>query len=260
MTNGNIETRLMRRGIVHIYPDAAETCRAAADRVAAIAAEAIGERGRCFIALAGGTTPIPMYRALSESDRRQQVDWNRCEFFWTDERPVPPGDIESNFRMTNEALLRPLAIPEERIHRMKAESFDKDAAAEDYQEELARAFGVQPYGEPPRFDVVLLGVGDDGHTASLFPATPALLETRRWIVANPVRKLESVRLTMTPMLINRARHIIFLATGERKAAVIAEVLEGPIDTQRLPAQIIRPAEGQVEWFLDQSAASRLESK
>jgi 6-phosphogluconolactonase len=247
----------MRKYTLHIFQDAEETSRAAAEAVLAVAEETIAARDRFCVALSGGSTPKRLYQLLTGPLLRKQVDWSKAEIFWCDERPVPPDHPDSNYGMAREVLLQPLAIPDSRIHRMQAEQFDRAAVAEDYQNEIARVLGITTVGEPPALDLVLLGLGADAHTASLFPATSALLETRRWVVANRVIKLDSERLTMTAMLINRAAHIFFLVAGEDKATALAEVLEGPIDTQRLPAQLIRPAQGKLVWFVDQAAASKL---
>jgi 6-phosphogluconolactonase len=242
---------------VNIYQSAEEACRAAATAVVAAAREAIAERGRFLLVLSGGSTPKRLYQLLAGPLMRSEVDWSRVEFFWGDERAVPPDHPDSNYRLAHEALLGPLDIGERQIHRLGGEASDLDAAAHEYQNEIARVTGTTQHGEPPGFDLVLLGLGPDAHTASLFPATPALMETRRWVVSNPVLKLNTVRLTVTPMVINRSAHVFLLVTGTDKAEALAEVLEGPIDMQRLPAQLIRPARSQPVWFVDQAAAGKL---
>lgn len=248
----------MKKYTLHIHKDAEATSRAAAAAAVAIAQEAIENHGKFFFVLSGGSTPRRLYELLARAPLRQQVDWSRVEFFWGDERPVPPDDPQSNYRMAREALLGPLDIPETQIHRMQGELPNLEAAAEAYQNEIAQALGSPQLGEPPSFDLVLLGLGEDAHTASLFPATPALLETQRWVTRNPVLKLNSERLTLTAMILNRAHNIFFLVTGDKKAQPLADVLKGQIDTQRLPAQVIRPAGGKVQWFADEAAASKLE--
>src|SRR5205807_8375702 len=187
-------------------------------------------RGRFTVALSGGPTPRRLFQILAEVPFRDQVDWDKVEFFWGDERSAPPDHKDSNYRMASEALLQRIPVPITRIHRMQAERADRDVAAREYQAELARVFGVAADGEPPVFDLVLLGMGPDAHTASLFPGTTALKETTRWVVPNYVPKFSTYRLTMTPRILNRAAQVMFLVAGPDKAAPLAEVLEGPSDT------------------------------
>lgn len=234
--------------------DAEEVARAAAAAVAAAAREAVVERGRFTLVLAGGDTPKRLYERLAADPG---IDWLRVEFFWGDERPVPPDHPESNFGMARAALLEPLGIDPNRVHRIEAERGDLDAVAREYQEELARVTGSARGGPPPRLDLVLLGIGADGHTASLFPYTAALSESRRWVVANDVPRLSTRRITVTFPLIEQARAVLVSVSGESKAAILAEVLEGPRDPERLPAQRIRARAGRVDYFVDVSAASHL---
>lgn len=247
----------MRKYTLNIYKDLEEASRAAANEVVTVLQRAIFERDRATLALSGGSTPKRLYELLAGDPFRGKVDWPKVHFFWGDERPVPPDHPQSNYRMAKEALLGPLQIADDHIHRLKGEERDRNAAAEAYQNEIAAVLGVSAIGEPPVLDVTLLGLGEDGHTASLFPATPALLETQQWVVNNPVLKLDCDRLTMTPMLINRSANIFFLVSGSQKAKPLAAVLEGPVDTQRLPAQLIRPARGKLIWFVDKDAATGL---
>jgi 6-phosphogluconolactonase len=234
-------------------PDAEAVCRAAAEEFVRLA------RGRFTVALSGGSTPRRLYQLLAEAPFRDQVDWPHIEVFWGDERAVPPAHKDSNFGMAQAALLSKVPIPAAHIHRMEAERPDRDVAARNYQQEIAHVFGVVAEGEPPAFDLVLLGMGPDGHTASLFPYTAALKESQRWVVANHVPKLNTDRLTLTAPIINRAANVLFLVAGADKAAVLAEVLEGPADPERLPSQLIRPGAGRLLWLLDEAAASRLHS-
>jgi 6-phosphogluconolactonase len=249
-----------KRYTLHVYPDADQICRAAAESVVTLAGAAIAERGRFNLVLSGGSTPRRLYQQLAKAALRERVDWSKVEFFWGDERPVPPTSPDSNYGMAREALLEPLGIPKEHIHRMEGERHNLESAAQDYEAVIARVLGTSFLIAPPRFDLILLGMGPDGHTASLFPATPALTETHQWVVANPVLKFGVERLTLTPMVLNCAVNIHFLVTGADKAAIAAEVLEGPLDLQRLPAQLVRPPEGQVDWFLDEAAASKLKKR
>jgi 6-phosphogluconolactonase len=239
---------------VYRLPDAEEVARRASASTAEIAREAVAQRGQFAIALAGGDTPRRMYQRLSTDS---SVDWSKVEFFWGDERAVPPDHPDSNYGMARAALLGPLGIDARRIHRIAAERGDPAAAALDSENEVALIVGGTPGGPPPQLDLVLLGMGADGHTASLFPYTRALWETRRWYVANDAPGLRARRVTATFALLERARAVLFLVTGESKAAALAEVLEGPWDPERLPSQRLRARAGRVDWFVDAAAASRL---
>jgi 6-phosphogluconolactonase len=234
-------------------PDADRVADVAAAQVAEAARGAARERAVFLLALAGGDTPRRLYRRLAADP---VVDWSRAELFFGDERPVPPGHPDSNYRMARETLLDPLRIDPRRVHRIEAERADLDAVAREYEAELTRVAGVPPDALAPRLDLVLLGLGEDGHTASLFPRTAALSESRRWVVANDVPRLGGRRVTITFPLIERARRVLVLVCGAAKAAILAEVLEGPWDPERLPAQ--RLARGpRVLWLVDAPAASRL---
>jgi 6-phosphogluconolactonase len=237
---------------IRAFADGESLSEAAAHEFVRCAREAITTRGRFTVALSGGCTPKRLYQLLAKETFRSQVDWVRVEIFWGDERCVPPDDPQSNYHMAREAMLAQLPIPAEHIHRMEAERPDLDAAARDYQNVLAR---IVP-GEPPALDLVLLGMGTDGHTASLFPHTDALRETARWVVPNHVPQLNTNRLTLTRPILNRAREVLFLVAGAEKAERLGEVLVGPADPTRLPSQSIQP-DGQLVWFLDRAAAGRL---
>jgi 6-phosphogluconolactonase len=229
----------------------------AARRFARIAEEGVERSGRFTVALSGGSTPRRLYGLLAADASRWRIPWGKSHVFWGDERAVPPDHPDSNYGMARTALLNRVPIPASHVHRMQAEEADLDAAASRYEAEMAVAFGVPPDGDPPQFDLILLGMGGDGHTASLFPHTQALREPRRWVVRNHVPKLQADRLTLTVPLINRGRTILFLVAGEDKAPVLREVLEGAADPERLPAQLVRPTTGRLVWLIDQSAASRL---
>jgi 6-phosphogluconolactonase len=239
------------------FDDAEQLARGAAEYLVDVAREAIDARGRFTVALAGGKTPQRLYALLAAPPFSGQLPWDRVEFFWGDERAVPPGHADSNFRMANEALLRPLTIAPSQIHRMQAEQADLENVAVDYQAEIGRVFDIDPDGEPPRFDLVLLGMGADGHTASLFPFTEATKEETRWVISNYVPKLDSFRLTLTARILNKAAHVLFLVAGEDKADALAQVLEGEHEPLRLPAQLIQPEEGELAWFIDTLAATKL---
>jgi 6-phosphogluconolactonase len=239
-------------------PDAV-TQRAVAHVVEA-ASSALSARNRFSIALSGGSTPRPIYQSLARFPTRRRVDWTRVEVFWSDERCVPPDDERSNYRMAREALLDPVGVPQERIHRIRAEDPDADRAAADYERVLRWALG-NAAGRPPRIDLVLLGLGAEGHTASLFPGSAAFDSERLvFAVRNAGDPPPSVdRITLTPAAINAARDVLFLVAGAEKAEAVRATLEGPRDPTRWPAQAIAPQEGRVIWMVDQAAASKLTS-
>jgi 6-phosphogluconolactonase len=202
-------------------------------------AAAILERGACALALAGGRTPEPVYRLLAATPN---LDWSRVDVFFGDERAVPPDDPESNYGMVRASLLSRVPVPEDRVHRMEAERPDRDAAARAYDQAL-----------PPALDLLVLGVGPDGHTASLFPGSAALDERRRRVVPVTGPPPPAARLTITPPVIAAARRVVVLAAGADKAAAVARALEGPRSPKDTPAQLARRA----DWFLDRAAAARL---
>jgi 6-phosphogluconolactonase len=234
---------------VHVYESPEELAEAAARGFAARADEAIGERGRFAVAFAGGSTPKATYQILAR-DYSGRMDWSKVHVFFGDERTVPPDHEDSNYGMAREVLLD--HVPVGSIHRMRGE-LPPDEAAEVYEQELRDYF---PSGDLPELDLILLGLGGDGHTASLFPETSALEVHDRWVVANPVLKLETTRITMTAPVINAARAVYFLVEGEDKAGALAEILEGNPDPREYPASLVGPDGGPV-WMLDRAAASEL---
>jgi 6-phosphogluconolactonase len=234
---------------VRVYDNPEELAEAAAREFAARAAEAIEDHGRFAVVLAGGSTPKATYEILAR-DYADRVDWSNVHVFFGDERGVPPDHEGSNYRMAREALLD--HVPAGSVHRMQGE-LPPDEAAEAYEQELRDFFGSN---ELPRFDLILLGTGGDGHTASLFPETSALEVHDRWVVANPVLKLETTRITLTVPAINAARAVYFLVAGEGKAEPVAEILEGTPDPREYPASLIQPRGGP-DWMLDKAAASDL---
>jgi 6-phosphogluconolactonase len=234
---------------VSVYDNPEELAQAAASEFAARAAEAIGERGRFAVVLAGGSTPRAAYGILAR-DYRDRIDWNNVHVFFGDERSVPPDHDDSNYKMARESLLD--HVPIGSVHRMQGE-LPPDEAAEAYEQDLREFFGPV---DLPKFDLILLGTGDDGHTASLFPETSALEVHDRWAVANPVLKLETTRITLTVPAINAARAVYFLVAGEGKAGPVAEILEGTPDPRQYPATLIQP-QGGPKWMLDRPAASEL---
>jgi 6-phosphogluconolactonase len=247
----------MSQPILRTFTDADAVSQAAAAEFIRNASEALAARGRFAVALSGGSTPQHLYQLLAAPPYRTQVDWKRVEVFWGDERCVPPDHRDSNYRMAREAMLDRLPIPVGQIHRIEAARPDRAAAARDYQAVIARALGVDPAGPPPALDLVLLGMGPDGHTASLFPGTTALAETQKWVTVNFVPRFAADRITLTAPMLNQAREVLFLVEGTDKAERLVEVLEGPRDPQRLPSQLIQPVSGSVLWFLDRAAAARL---
>jgi 6-phosphogluconolactonase len=238
---------------VRVFADPEEVASAAARRVAELAREAVDERGAFSVALSGGSTPRRVYELLAGDEFRGGVDWQRVHVFFGDERTVPPDHADSNYRMANEALLSRVPVPAENIHRIEGLG-DAAANASAYESVMRDFFGD---AEWPRFDLVMLGMGDDGHTASLFPHTSALEERRAWVVANWVEKLGTRRITLTAPAINAARHVLFLVNGAGKAERLREVLKGERDPARLPSQLIRPHDGTLEWFVDRAAAADL---
>jgi 6-phosphogluconolactonase len=235
---------------VHVYKTPAELARAAALDFAARAKSAIEERGRFAVALAGGSTPKATYEVLA-SDHAESLHWGAVHAFFGDERAVPPDHEASNYRMTREALLD--HVPIGSVHRMRGE-LPPEEAASSYEEELREFFGPD---EVPRFDLILCGIGEDGHTLSLFPETAALDVTDRLVVANPVLKLETTRLTLTIPVANAARAVAFLVAGEGKAQALKEILEGVADPRGYPAKYIRPEDGDLAWMADRAAAGLL---
>jgi 6-phosphogluconolactonase len=210
------------------------------------------------VALSGGSTPKGVYALLADETRsfRSQIPWDRLHFFWGDERHVSPEHPESNYRMVNESLFASGIVPSHNIHRILAENSDAGDAARNYEQTLREFFGIAA-GEAPRFDLVLLGMGVDGHTASLFPGTEALDEQQRLVVAQWVEKFRSFRITLSPLTLNHARHVIFLVSGEDKATALRAVLRGDYFPERYPAQLIRPTNGSLLWLVDQAAAGLL---
>jgi 6-phosphogluconolactonase len=246
-------SRTSERAEIRIFDDASKAAEAASGRFTELAREAIRERGRFAVALSGGSTPKRVYELLAGGPFREQLDWSQVHIFFGDERCVPADDIESNYRMANEALLSRVDLPPQNIHRINGLG-DAVANARLYEDELRVFFNDAAW---PRFDLVLLGMGDDGHTASLFPGTQVLHEEEAWVCGLWVEKLAAFRITLTAPAINRAAHVIFLVTGENKASRLAEIHSGVKDLERLPAQLIKPVDGTLEWFIDRAAAASL---
>ena len=235
-----------------------ELFSAAAEEVVRSANESVSERGRFTIALSGGSTPKSLYNLLA-TNARTTLPWDKMYFFWGDERHVPPTDPESNYRMVHEAMLSKIPVLPGNVFRFPAENPDADAAAEAYEKTLRKFFQLAPDAFP-RFDLILLGLGPDGHTASLFPGTAALHEKSRLAVANWVEKLKTHRLSLTLPVLNAARCVAFLVSGTDKAAVLRSVLEENVSGEQYPAKLVQPKDGKLIWLLDRAAASALSSK
>jgi len=245
--------RAGERAIV-VLPDAEAVAREAVALWSRHARDAVAARGVFRVLLSGGSTPRRLFQLLAEADLRDALPWRGTELFWGDERCVPSDHADSNYRMTREALLDAVGLNADQVHRLEGERAELDAAARDYQAAVALAFGVAVDGPPPRFDLVLLGMGADAHTASLFPGTGALGETGRWFVANDVPQLATRRLTATFPLLNAARAVVFLAAGADKAPALARVLAATGDATAAPARGIAPR-GTLEWVIDRAAAA-----
>jgi 6-phosphogluconolactonase len=239
-----------RQPAVQVCPDSAALAQAAAAHWIARATEAIAARGRFAVALSGGATPRAAYALLATPAWADRVDWARVHVFWSDERCVPPNHPESNYRLAREALLDHVPLPGANVHRIHAEREPQEAAAE-YERTLRVFFSAAP---APRFDLALLGLGVDGHTASLFPGTAAVYERERWVVAHYVPQLTAWRVTLTSVVLDAADQVTFLVSGAQKAARLQQVLTGPYQPDVLPAQVVRPAPGHLLWLVDATAA------
>jgi len=231
-----------------------ELNRKAAEQFVALADAANARRGRFAVALSGGSTPKALYALLASAEYRNRLDWSRVHLFWGDERCVPPDHPESNFRMVQESLLSKVEIPRENIHRMAGEK-NPQAAAADYENELRRFFNSSHAA--PRFDLINLGLGEDGHTASLFPGSAALSENQRWVTIAYVERLQAHRLTLTLPVINAAAQITFLVSGKSKRAIVKQLLGADADSSILPAAKVSPADGRLTWLITHDAAEEI---
>jgi 6-phosphogluconolactonase len=236
---------------VRIFADAASLYVAAADEVARICSSAVQATGRCTVALGGGATPKGMFAELVRS-HRNDTPWSEVLFFWGDERHVPPEHPDSNYGMAREHLLSRIPVRSENIFRICAEHSDAEVVARDYEQTLRRVFKL-PEGVP-RFDLMLLGLGADGHTASLFPETAALHETKRLVVANWVPKFRAQRITVTLPILNHAAQVVFLVSGREKLLAVRSALSRSRHARELPARMVQPTDGGLLWFLDRDAA------
>lgn len=251
------EGTLVAQHIVKLFGHCSEIASYAAQDVARISAESVAARGVFSIALAGGSTPKMLYALLAEHPTlRNSLPWDKMQVFFGDERHVGPGHADSNFQMATDAMLSKVPIPPQRIHRIKGEYPDTVQAAAEYEEEIRRALALKA-GESPRFDLLLLGMGNEGHTLSLFPGTKALHESQRIVTRNWVGKLYTERITLTAPAANAAANIIFMVTGSDKACALKAVLEGPHEPEQLPAQLIQPVNGSLSWLVDTAAGGML---
>ncbi len=238
-----------------VLPTPAATAQAAAQLLLDAAVKAAATRGVARIAISGGTTPKTMFQLLAAEPFLKQVPWDRIELYWVDERCVPPDNAESNYRMTKEALLSKVPLAAEHVHRMEGE-LEPEVAAARYESVIRNTFKLEG-AETPTFDLVLLGMGDDGHTASLFPHTEALNEMSHIVVPNHVPQKDAWRITLTWPVINQGREVAFLIEGAGKAQVLHDVFLGPYQPETYPSQIIRPASGRLTLLLDAAAAAKL---
>jgi 6-phosphogluconolactonase len=238
--------------ILQTFPDLESLSQAAAQLFARLAAEAVKTRGRFSVALSGGSTPRRTYEILAQPPYREQISWDRVHVFWGDERCVPLSDPRSNARLAREAWLDHVPVPQKQTHPISCQPA-AGAGAREYESLLRDFFG----DSPPRLDLILLGLGADGHTASLFPYDPALIEGEHWTATVQVPGEDIRRVTLTPVLINQTAVVAFLAAGAAKAGALREVLQGPREPRRLPAQLINPDHGEIYWLADREAAKEI---
>ncbi len=237
---------------VRRYADTNQLAHAAAELFVALSKPAIVEQGRFTVALSGGSTPKALYQLLARESYASQIEWAHVHIFWGDERCVPPDHPDSNYRMTREALLQYVPLLTENIHPLHGDIDPAQASAE-YEQQLRMFFG----NGLPVLDLILLGMGDDGHTASLFPGTAAIHEQNRWVIGHYIEKLESWRLTLTPLVLNAAENVAFLVAGKSKAERLREVLKGPFQPDVLPSQVVKPTNGHLFWMVDEESAALL---
>ncbi len=236
-------------------PDPHSVVEEAARRWVQIAQEAVKARGAFHLALSGGETPRLLYQLIASPSWQEEIPWDQSHVFWGDEQRVPASDLESNYHMVHEALLDHIPIPPDQIYRMPREEL-ANSAMRNYEDRLRRCFGLE-HGEWPRFDLILLGMGEDGHIASIFPGTRAVSDLSRMVLVYEVPKLQAERMTLTLPVLNNARHILLLVTGESRAEILETILTGPHRPSTYPAQAIVPRDGKLIWLVDAAAASRL---
>lgn len=237
---------------IDIFPDSNALAKAAGEVFIEIANRSIEEKGRFAVALSGGNTPRIMYHYLNQNELQNRIPWNEIYVFWGDERCVGYNDPANNAHNAFDILLNKVPISQNHIFRIESE-LPPGKAAEKYEKVLRRFFG----DNQPRFDMILLGLGENGHTASLFPGTPVLKETGKWVSPIFVEEQNMYRITLTPVVINQALNTVFLVVGGNKASILKEVLEGDYDPNRLPAQLVNPDHGELRWLVDKEAARLL---
>lgn len=237
---------------LHIHKDTTALQKEMAGWIVEDIEKVLAKKDRYTLVLSGGSSPQGLYTLLSAAPWRSRVPWEKLHFFWGDERYVPFSDARHNGRMAYETLLRHVPVPAAQIHYMDT-SLSPEDAAQDYEKLLHRYFTPQQ----ATFDLVLLGMGDDGHTLSLFPGSALITESHAWVAAPYVKAQQMYRITLTAVAVNQAARVAFLVTGEKKATTLHEVLRGDFQPERLPAQIIQPADGALHWFIDQAAAASL---
>jgi 6-phosphogluconolactonase len=241
---------------VRTFANLEELSLAAAREFTRAASSRLAGANLFSVALSGGTTPRRFFELLATPEFSKSIQWSRVHLFQVDERCVPPDSPQSNYKMIRETLLDRIELPNPNFHRMQAERPDREAAAREYENDLRRTLDA-PAPEWPRFDMIFLGLGDDGHTASLFPGTSALAEDRVAVCPNYVEKLKMWRMTLTMPVLNAGAHVIFLVAGSEKKDLVRQLLRGPTATPPLPSGLVKPARGAVDWYLDQAAASSL---
>ena len=238
---------------LRVYPTRSAAAHAAAAQFVATAEKAINARRRFTVALAGGNTPRDVYRLLATDEYASMVEWSNVHVFWGDERCVPFNDPENNANMARETLLNHIPVAPNNIYRIQSQ-LPPEQAAQDYDQTLRHYFSGRNMSLP-RFDLVLLGIGAEGHTASLFPGSPLLNERERWVASVYVEKMKTWRITLTPLALNAASKVVFTVIGEEKAQALKQILSQPRQPNLLPAQIVDPPDGQVLWIADKAAAS-----
>ncbi len=247
---------------LHIYKDAGELSQAVAQWITDMIGETLKSRDRFTIALSGGSTPELLHRILAGAPYKERIDWSKLHIFWGDERDVPFDDSRNNAKMAYDTLLNFVPVPASQVHVMRTDIPPEQSAAE-YEKILHQYFNAVPGGKneggllPNSFDLVLLGMGDDGHTLSLFPGTAVVHEEKRWATAFFLKAQDMYRITLTKSIVNRAARIAFLTTGTKKAHALQEVLHGEYNPDLYPSQEIKPIDGELHWFVDEAAAAQL---
>ncbi len=241
--------------MIYITQDDAALAKKAAELLLESASSAITERGRACWALSGGSVPKVVFPLLTEPYYKERIDWKKIFVFWCDERCVPPDHADSNYKLAKDLLLSKVPLPAANIHRMAGEMSSPQEAAKAYENNMKLVFKFdRPF---PKFDLIWLGMGEDGHTASLFPGTSALTEEEKWVVGHRVENLSSNRITLTFPVINNARRIVIMAPGGKKAIVLRDLFRPGMPTSRYPVQRVKPLGGELIWLLDKHAAAKL---